>query len=184
MNHLPPVPSLLTLAAGGLSLLLASAQDPPVVHGPPPPTPPAVVEPGPLAMPPWAVLRRDDLVQRFPDDNPLLGTWQLVRAVRPNQPPPRALRGYVIFTRNYMSLHLNVANAGSRFPSVQSTLRQYRIQNDKLLTQSRIGLRNDHSGSLLLDAEGLQTQRRFVLLGNTLRLHQDDASYLEYQRIE
>ncbi|GEM_PF-2598027 len=129
-----------------------------------------------------AAPERRDLIQRFPIANPFLGVWKVRRKLLPGAHAGTQVTGYLIFTRTHMSLHLmqrSPLRAGR--PDFQSSIRRYFIQGPLLRSTSLMGVRSDPGGGkLLLEAQGLVEQRRYLFLGpGVLRIYQGPQSYLE-----
>jgi hypothetical protein len=165
------------LASGVIALLLAA----PIVQDPA--TPPASRPRLPIGLqgllPP-----REDLIQRSPATHPIEGVWELIRIVRARGDPSLGIRGYAVFTRMYMSLHLYHNVAGRPNPGIQSGFKTYRLMGNEIFSNALIGFRNDISGDIVLEAAGLEERRRFLLMGVSLRIYQDAENYLEFRRLE
>ena len=69
-------------------------------------------------------------------------------------------------------------------PLLRAGFRRYRMLGDELHMTSLIGHYNDVDGDVSVESEGLTISRRFTLVGSSLRIWQDTASYLEFTRIE
>ena len=120
-------------------------------------------------------------------DAALEGTWQLVRFVRPllgNATAGSEARGYLVFTRTHLSMHLSEKVPDNVYPRLQSSFRQYQVVNDEIVTTSLLGFLNDDSGDVVLEGSGRNERRRFTVIGNTLRIYQTERSWLELTRVE
>lgn len=127
-----------------------------------------------------------DLIQRFPQNNPFLGVWSVIRIVNPAAPTARG-RGYLVFTRGHLSMHLYLSGptAGAR-PRFESSMRTYRVEGGQIVTTSLLGVRNSkRQGEILLSGNGLVQRRRFLFHGgNMLRIYQGAQSWIELKRVE
>ena len=126
-----------------------------------------------------------DLIQRFPVRNPFLGTWRVTRISHERQVGTSG-RGYAIFTRAYVSIHLyQPPPVPQAPPRIQSSIRTYRIVGTELHTQAAVGFRNAANGDVLIEPPGLVERRRFQFLApNLLRIYQARENYIELKRVE
>ena len=166
--------ALVALLATGV--LTAGVQDPVKVPQPPAgaaPLPP-VPEPEPTR------IERDDLLQRFGARTALEGVWRLevVRRIGAGVQPAT---GYLVISREFLSLHLQAQGADGE-PALQSAFRRYRVSGNRLLMTTLAGMRND-DGTLMVDAEGLTRVAGFTLADNSLILD-TGLQTLEFERIE
>ncbi len=171
------------LAAGALALFLA--QDP---ERPPPaerPTPPADAGPLPPVDEPYvSPVLRHDLLQQFEPPHPIQGFYELRERVVGGHNSPAPVRGYLVVGRRHLSLHLQTETDRPEQPLLRAGFRRYRIVGDQLHMTTLLGHFNDADGDMVVEADGLTFTRRFALIGGSLRIYQDSASYLEFVRLE
>jgi hypothetical protein len=126
----------------------------------------------------------DDLIQRFPSQNPFRGVWNLTRAASP-EAPAAAATGWMIFTEGYVSMHfLEPGIGGQGVSRFQQSFRSYRVVGDELWTTSLVGIRTGEGGRPAPE-NGVVERRRFLFVGDSfLRIYQGARSYLELRKVE
>ena len=77
-------------------------------------------------------VERRDLLQRFGNQSPLLGLYQL-RAIHRGNATVRTNNGYVWFGYRHMMLQLGVVSQGAESAFMQSSTRQYEVQGDLIV---------------------------------------------------
>ena len=148
------------------------------------PKPPPDAAPLPPVQEPFrSKVERRDLIQEFTRASPIEGFYRLRRVVRPGQGLPR-VEGYLWIGRRHLMLQLSGNTGNPRLPALQTGVRAYRTNGDTLVMTAMLGFRNDADGDIHLDATGATIERRFELVGPLLRIHEDDNSQLEFERVE
>ncbi|HLQ37758.1 MAG TPA: hypothetical protein VK348_08155 [Planctomycetota bacterium] len=173
----------------------------PQVQGPPGPQgqgqPPARQEPQPPAPPPEGAkplppvdepyvtkVRRDDLLQRFEPDDPLLGMYRLRLRVVAGVGDPGPGSGYLVLGRRHLVLYLLTGSPKPDMPMIRAGVRRYTRTGETLTTTVVSGHYNEVGGAVKIEQEGAEETRRLVVLQDCLRIYQDDTSYLEFVRLE
>ena len=107
--------------------------------------------------------------------SPLAGFWELRHPT---------LVGWLAIGERHLSLHLFEPAPAGKPPFFQSGFRRYRIEGDRLITQSRTGVSNRADGKVLVEGEGLEEARQFQLVGHMLQIFRPGAEPLTFVRIE
>lgn len=148
------------------------------------PKPPADAAPLPPVQEPFRTsVERRDLMQEFGRASPIEGFYRLRGASRTGQPPQR-VEGYLWIGRRHLMLQLSGDTGNPKLPALQAGVRGYRISGNTLTMSVLLGLRNDASGEIYLEAAGTSSERRFELSGPVLRIFEDERSHLEFERVE
>ncbi len=172
------------LITGMMCAALAAFEGLPQGKGPlHPPTPPTDAELlPPVQDPPPTRIERDDLLQRFVPKTLLTGIWRLRAIGIGGRELTDEARGYLAIGRTHLSLQ--IVQEGDGEPLVQSGFRDYRIEDDELVTTALVGFDNHEDGKLRFEAPGFVERRRFQVSGATLRVTQGNDRYMEFERIE
>lgn len=163
------------LMACALALPLASDQDPGASRPSRRPELPPIQEP-------WrSQVERADLLQAFSSPSPLAGFWSLRAFVR--EGVQSSARGYVWFGTRHCMIATSVSRGGHISPFVESAVRTYRLEGDRIVMTSLIG--HDHADELRFVAPGVVEMREFQQAGTMLRIFQGARdSYMEFVRVE
>jgi hypothetical protein len=127
------------------------------------------------------------LVQALNPRNPFLGVWKINKAVRTkHNSAGTQIKGYVIFTPSYFSLHVFQQAPRSQSSAFQTAMRNWYLEGGDLVTRSLLGVRSGMQPSrVLLEAGGYTERRRFLFQGpRLLRLYQNGQNYLELIKVE
>lgn len=126
-------------------------------------------------------VERKDLLQEFTEPSPLEGVYRL-RAINGGA-GGIVPTGYLHIGRTHMSLQTAIFPNRSRAePFLQSSVRTYRIEGDKLVMTTLQG--HQYDGSIALDPQGQIDVRRFQRAGSVLKVFRGDASFMEFVRVE
>jgi hypothetical protein len=148
------------------------------------PKPPAGAAPlPPIAEPPSALVDRSDLIQRFASSE-LNGTYRLVATYRDGVQVRSQQRGYMMIGYRYLSFHLQADADGGMPAMLQSGFRAFRVEGDRLVTTTLLGLRGSFGDRPQVDTEGISEVRTLSLTATTLRISQSAGDYLEFERID
>ncbi|MCA8943919.1 MAG: hypothetical protein KDB80_15250 [Planctomycetes bacterium] len=165
----------LLLIACALAVPLASHQDPGGSR-------PSQRRALPPIQEPWrSKVERADLLQEFSSPSPLSGFWSLRSFVR--EGVPGQARGYVWFGNQHCMLATSISRGGHISPFVESSVRTYRVEGDRIVMTNLVG--HDHDNDLRFFAPGVVETREFQQAGTMLRIFQGARdSYMEFVRVE
>lgn len=119
-----------------------------------------------------------------PPHSPLEGVYELRRRVVENHEEVRPSRGYLVFSRRHMFLTVIAPAADGETPLCRSSVRGWRVKDDQIETEIRLGYLIDDHGQVQLEHAGDKEVRRIAVARGTLTIYQDDYSFLEFERVE
>ena len=93
------------------------------------------------------------------------------------------MSGYLHVGRSQLALQTSVAIDGRKTPFLQSSVRSYRLEGEKIVMTTLIG--HVFDTRLGIEEPGRVEVRRFQRAGTVLRIFQDEAdSFMEFVRVE
>jgi hypothetical protein len=170
-----------------------SGQDPqnpgPQVQEPQPSRPPAAPA-GAAPLPPveseWVEpVPRRDLPGRFTPRDPIEGFWRLQRrSVEGRLADPGT--GFLAVGRRYLMVQFQAPGTDPRVPLLRAASYAWRRTDDRDHVQMtvQVGHLNDTAGDIHVELAGRSEPRRFVLLGDRMRIERNEGDWLEFVRIE
>lgn len=112
------------------------------------------------------------------------GVYELRRRVVGGVVDTKASSGYLAITRRHLFVCLAADGADPDLPLLRAGVRTWTAQDRILQTTVRLGWYTDADGHVRLEQPGTEEKRRLELLRGLVRLHQDEHSYLEFERVE
>jgi hypothetical protein len=125
-----------------------------------------------------------DQVLGKPQAHKLEGVFELRKRVAAGQNDSQMSRGYVAITNRYMFLCLAGATTDPAQPLLRSGVRTWKPEDEYIRCELKLGYFTDSRGEIHVERPGVVEVRRVELAGGRLRIFQDSASYLEFERIE
>lgn len=128
---------------------------------------------------------RSDLPERYGVRDPIEGVWK-VRSRAVSGQPVAVGSGFMSVGRRHVVVCFQAPGPDERVPLLRSAVYEWsRVDNSgmvRLLVD--IGHYNDSEGDVTIETRGKLELRRFELLADALRVHQDDGSWIEFVRAE
>lgn len=116
--------------------------------------------------------------------SPIAGMWQLRNVVGQKLGVAPAFRGYLAVGEHYLSLHLVGPGVEPKIPFFQSGFRTYRLERDRLITTTLIGVANRENGDVVIEDNQVEEVRSWERTGSTLRIKKGVGEYLEFTKLE
>ncbi|GAB4136765.1 MAG: hypothetical protein Fur0037_01540 [Planctomycetota bacterium] len=138
----------------------------------------------PVQEPFVAAIPRDDILLRFYRPDPIEGFYRLARRVVGGVVQIRPGDGFLAVGRRHMMLQVSAPTGAPDLPLLRAGTWRWRRAGDQIVLSVLLDHFNDADGELHLRAPGIIERRRIELLGDVLRVHQDDHSFLEFRRAE
>lgn len=141
---------------------------------------------GRAALPPIeaAAIERRDLIQRFSPPSPIAGFWELRLVVGPDPALAGMFRGYLVVGDRHLSLHIIGPTHAQSVPFFQTGFRRYRIDGDRLVMTTLMGVSNKENGDVVIENPAAEEIRTFERVGAVLRIRKASAEYMDFVRIE
>ncbi len=113
------------------------------------------------------------------------GVYELRRrVVSGEEVVDRTGKGYVAVTRRHMFLCLAAPGRDPDVPLLRAGVRSWQQKDTMMQTDVKLGFYTDEGGDVHLEKAGERAVRRVEVARGLLRIHQDDRSYLEFERVE
>jgi len=112
------------------------------------------------------------------------GVYELRRRVTAGIADPQPSSGFLAITRRHLFVTLAAPGPDPDLPLLRASARTWTAKDDIVQTTVRLGWYTDANGSVLLEKPGTEEKRRLEVLLGIVRLHQDERSYLEFERVE
>jgi hypothetical protein len=162
--------------------LLAWLQDPEKARPAPPPAGASALPP--VTEPYLSPVPRLDLQLRATPRDPIEGIWRLTDRIINHKREGTRNKGWMAIGRQHLFLHLIGEGPDPAIPVLRAGVRIWERANGVVRTKVLAGHFNEFDGDLVLEKAGIVENRRFELLGATLRVYQDEGNYLEFVRAE
>lgn len=120
----------------------------------------------------------------MPPRHALEGVYELRNRMVGGQLDPRPSRGYLAFTQRHMFLCLVGPGPDPDEPLLRAGVRTWTPRDELVQTTVKLGYFTDESGTIHVEKAGTEETRRVRVERGRIRVHQDDRSYLEFERIE
>ncbi|MCA8964553.1 MAG: hypothetical protein KDC48_06695 [Planctomycetes bacterium] len=112
------------------------------------------------------------------------GVYELRRRMVAGTIDPRTGTGYCAITSRHLFLTMLGPGVNPSRPLLRADVRGWKPVDNGMQTEIKLSYFNDADGNVLVQRPGERAVRRVDIARGLLRIYQDDASYLEFERIE